>query len=204
MLVEVGNKTPKTASSTTAAGAVGRPSSEQDRSRFQNVVLPHLADAYELAYWLTGNRADAEDVVQEACLHAFRGIGGFAGINARAWLLTIVRRTAYAWLKENRSAALVMVDDLVAVEEKQAKQCTASGEVGTPEAALIAKADALRLESAIVTLPLPFRETLVLRDIQELDYREIAEVTKVPVGTVMSRLARARHRLSASLAVDAP
>ena len=206
MLVEVGNKTPKKASSTTAAGAVGRPSSEQDRSRFQNVVLPHLADAYELARWLTGNRADAEDVVQEACLHAFRGIGSFAGVNARAWLLTIVRRAAYAWLKENRSAALVMVDDLVAIEEKQSKQCAASGEVGsqTPEAALIAKADAARLELAIAALPLPFRETLVLRDIQELDYREIAEVTKVPVGTVMSRLARARHRLITSLATDVP
>jgi RNA polymerase sigma-70 factor (ECF subfamily) len=204
MLVEVGNKTPKKASSTTAAFAVGQLSDGQDRSRFQNVVLPHLADAYELARWLTGNRADAEDVVQEACLNAFRWIGSFGGINARAWLLTIVRRSAYAWLKENRSAALVMVDDLVAVEENQAKQCAASGGSESPEAALIAKADAVRLESAIAALPLPFRETLVLRDIHELDYREIAEVTKVPVGTVMSRLARARHRLTASLAVDAP
>jgi RNA polymerase sigma-70 factor (ECF subfamily) len=167
------------------------------------VVLPHLADAYELARWLTGNRADAEDVVQEACLNAFRGIGGFGGVNARAWLLTIVRRAAYAWLRENRSAALVMVDDLVAVEENQAKQCAASGESESPEEALIAKADAVRLESAIAALPLPFRETVVLRDIHELDYREIAEVTKVPVGTVMSRLARARHRLTASLTVDA-
>jgi RNA polymerase sigma-70 factor (ECF subfamily) len=165
--VEVGNKTPKRASSTTAAGVVERLSSEQDRARFQNVVLPHLADAYALARWVTGDRTDAEDVVQEACLYAFRGIRGFAGINARAWLLTIVRRTAYMWLKENRSAALVMVDDLVAVEEKQAKQCAASGEVGTPEAALIAKADAVHLESAVAALPLPFRETLVLRDLQE-------------------------------------
>jgi RNA polymerase sigma factor (sigma-70 family) len=202
--VEAGNKTPKKASFVTAAGAVGRLSSEQDRALFQNVVVPHLADAYALARWLTSDRADAEDVVQEACLHAFRGIRGFAGVNARAWLLTIVRRTAYVWLKENRSAGLVMVEDLVAVEEKEAKQSAASSEGGTetPEAALIAKADAARLESAISALPLPFRETLVLRDVQELDYREIAEVTGVPIGTVMSRLARARQRLTASLAVE--
>ena len=202
--VKVGNKTQENASFTTAVGAVERLNGEQDRVRFQNVMLPHLADAYALARWLTGNRTDAEDVVQEACLQAFRGIRGFAGINARAWFLTIVRRVAYIWLKENRSSALVMVDDLVAIEEKQAKECASSNEVGseTPEAALMVKADAVRLQSAISALPLPFRETLVLRDIQELDYREIAEVTKVPVGTVMSRLARARQRLTASLAVE--
>ncbi len=200
MLVGIGNKTSKKLSSTAGTAAAG----DQDRARFQNVVLPYLADAYALARWLTGDRADAEDVVQEACLHAFRGIGGFAGVNARAWLLTIVRRVAYTWLKENRSAALVMVDDLVAAEEKQAKQCAASGEAETPETALIAKADGARLESAIAALPLPFRETLVLRDLQELDYREIAEVTKVPVGTVMSRLARGRRRLIASLTKDRP
>src|SRR5215831_21159450 len=96
------------------------PSSDQDRARFQSVVLPHLADAYALARWLTGNRADAEDVVQEACLRAFRGIAGFAGVNARAWVLTIVRHAAYTWLGKNRSAALVMVDDLEAVERQQA------------------------------------------------------------------------------------
>src|SRR5262249_36109805 len=85
----------------------GDPKSEDDQARFASVVLPHLADAYALARWLTGDRADAEDVVQEACLRAFRGIGGFAGVNARAWLLTIVRHAAYTWLGKNRSAALV-------------------------------------------------------------------------------------------------
>ena len=83
--------------------------SEDDQARFASVVLPHLADAYALARWLTGDRADAEDVVQEACLRAFRGIGGFAGVNARAWVLTIVRHAAYTWLGKNRSASLVMV-----------------------------------------------------------------------------------------------
>jgi RNA polymerase sigma factor (sigma-70 family) len=184
---------------------MGSPKSEDDQARFASVVLPHLADAYALARWLTGDRADAEDVVQEACLRAFRGIGGFAGVNARAWLLTIVRHAAYTWLGKNRSAALVMVDDLEAVEQKQASG-SAAFEQGpqTPEAALIAKADARRLEAAIAELPVPFRETLVLRDVQGLDYREIAEVTKVPIGTVMSRLARARRRLMERIGTDAP
>src|SRR5438132_4635639 len=177
--------------------------SEDDQARFASVVLPHLADAYALARWLTGDRADAEDVVQEACLRAFRGIGGFAGVNARAWLLTIVRHAAYSWLGKNRSSALVMVDDLEAVEQQQTSGGVALDSAPqTPEAALIAKADAARLEAAIAELPVPFRETLVLRDVQGLDYREIAEVTKVPIGTVMSRLARARRRLMQRLAED--
>jgi RNA polymerase sigma factor (sigma-70 family) len=188
---------------------MGSLGSEDDQARFASVVLPHLADAYALARWLTGDRADAEDVVQEACLRAFRGIGGFAGVNARAWVLTIVRHAAYAWLGKNRSAALVMVDDLEAVEHRQASgSAAADSGPQTPEAALIANADAARLEAAIAELPVPFRETLVLRDVQGLDYREIAEVTKVPIGTVMSRLARARRRLIERVGmnerVDAP
>jgi RNA polymerase sigma-70 factor (ECF subfamily) len=181
-------------------------SSDDDRARFASVVLPHLADAYALARWLTGSRTDAEDVVQEACLRAFRGIGGFAGVNARAWLLTIVRHAAYTWLGKNRSASLVMVDDLEAVERQEAGRGARSGESGpeTPEETLIARADAARLESAIAALPVPFRETLVLRDVQGMDYREIAEVTKVPIGTVMSRLARARRRLITDLGTDKP
>jgi len=159
-------------------------------------VLPHLDDGYRLARWLTGERADAEDVVQEACVDAFRGIAGFAGGNARAWVLTIVRHAAYRWLRKNRPAALVSVADLDALADAQPGQ--------TPEAALIAKADVARLERAIAALPVPFRETLVLRDMNGLDYREIASVTGVPIGTVMSRLARARGRLIAALGVDEP
>ena len=172
--------------------------SERD-ARFASVVLPHLADAYALARWLTGNSADAEDVVQDACLHAFRGIGNFSNGNARAWVLTIVRRTAYTWLGKNRPAALVLVEDVEGVGRAQ------SGEpdVETPETALIAKADAGLLEAAIAALPAPFRETLVLRDLQGLAYREIAGVTEVPVGTVMSRLTRARQRLIAIIAKEA-
>ena len=184
---------------------MGSLNSEDDQARFARVVLPHLADAYALARWLTGDRADAEVVVQEACLRACRGIGGFAGVNGRAWVLTIVRHAAYTWLGKNRSASLVMVDDLEAVEQKQSGAGAAFEQAPqTPEAELIAKADARRLEAAIAELPVPFRETLVLRDVQGLDYREISEVTKVPIGTVMSRLARARRRLMERIGTDAP
>lgn len=169
---------------------------------FASLVLPHLADAYSLAQWLTGNRADAEDVVQDACLRAFRAIRSFAGGNARGWVLAVVRHSAYAWLRKNRPAAIVTVEDLEAVESAQAKPGDPGSE--TPETALIAKTDTARLTAAIFDLPAPFRETLVLRDVQGLDYREIAEVTGVPMGTVMSRLARARRRLIAALARGEP
>ena len=175
----------------------GMASGDNDNVRFRNVVLPHLGDACTLARWITGNRADAEDVVQEACLRAFRSIQNCDGASERAWVLTIVRHTAYSWLRKNRPAALVMVENLEAVEEAQARSGNPDSE--TPEAALIAKADAARLEAAIAALPTPFRETLVLRDVQGLDYREIAEVTGVPIGTVMSRLARGRGRLIADI-----
>jgi RNA polymerase sigma-70 factor (ECF subfamily) len=116
-----------------------------------------------------------------------------------------VRHAAYTWLGKNRSASLVMVDDLEAVEQKQSSAGAAFEQAPpTPEAELIAKADARRLEAAIAELPVPFRETLVLRDVQGLDYREISEVTKVPIGTVMSRLARARRRLIERIGTDKP
>jgi RNA polymerase sigma factor (sigma-70 family) len=177
----------------------GQPGGDE-RTRFAAVVQPNLDDAFALARWLTGNRTDAEDVVQEACLRAYRAIGTFAGGNARAWVLTIVRHTAYTWLRRNRSGSLVMVDDLEAVERAHADP--SDREKATPETELIAKADAARLESAIAELPAPFKETLVLRDVQGLDYREIAQITEVPIGTVMSRLARARRRLVARLTKD--
>jgi len=183
-----------------------RVSGEDEKALFARVVLPHLGDAFALARWLTGDRADAEDVVQDACLRALRGIGGFSGGNSRAWVLTIVRHTAYTWLGKNRPAALVVTDDLEAVERAEFARGGGAAETAgeTPEAALIAKADAARLEAAIQKLPPPFRETLVLRDIQGLDYKEIAKVTGVPIGTVMSRLARARQRLMTMITKDEP
>jgi len=176
---------------------------EDDSARFAHVVLPHLADAYNLARWLTGNRADAEDVVQEASLRAFGAIRGFRHTNARAWVLTIVRNTAYSWLGRNRSASVVATDDLEAVERAETERGNPGGtEIETPETALIAKTDAARLHAAIAALPAQFRETLVLRDLQGFDYREIAGMTGVPIGTVMSRLARARRRLIAAIAKE--
>ena len=171
---------------------------ETVRARFNRVVLPHLDDARALARHITANATDADDVVQDACLQAFRAIVGFAGGNARAWLLTIVRHSAYRWMRKNRPQALVLVDDLDAVACTQASIAGMGGK--TPEAALIAKRDAERVGAALAAIPAPFRETMVLREINGLDYRAIAQLTEVPIGTVMSRLARARRRLIAAVA----
>jgi RNA polymerase sigma-70 factor (ECF subfamily) len=161
--------------------------------------MPYLGDAYALARWMTGNRTDAEDVVQEACLRAFRAIRRYAGGNARAWVLTIVRNTALTWMANSRPAALLVVEDLAEIERQQARSGNSGDCVVDPETEIIARADAARLEDAIAALPSPFRETLVLRELQGLDYREIAHVTEAPIGTVMSRLARARQRLVETL-----
>jgi RNA polymerase sigma factor (sigma-70 family) len=157
---------------------------------FATVVMPHLDDAYALARWLSGNSADAEDIVQEACLPALRGLDRYAGGNARAWLLAITRNTTFTWLARNRPKTLVIAEDIEAL---------APADGATPEEALIAKAGAAAIELAIGALPPPFKETLVLRDINGLSYRDIAEITGAPVGTVMSRLARARGLLMAAL-----
>lgn len=179
-------------------------SGEDDRARFDRVVVPHLEDALALARWLAGNRTDAEDILQEACLRAFRAIRSFSGGSARAWLLTIVRRTAYSWLEKTRLRAHIPIDDLNPGERAVAERGADRDPLNTttPERELIAKADAARLEAAITALPLEFRETFVLRDVQGLDYREIAEVTATPLGTVMSRLARARRRLIDTIGRD--
>jgi RNA polymerase sigma factor (sigma-70 family) len=159
--------------------------------QFAAVVMPHLDDAYALARWLTGNGTDAEDIVQEASLRALRGLDRYADGNARAWFLAITRNTAFTWLARNRPKALVATEDI--------ETLAAADGAETPEEALIAKASAAELELAIGCLPPPFKETLVLRDITGLSYREIAEITSVPLGTVMSRLARARGLLMAAL-----
>jgi RNA polymerase sigma-70 factor, ECF subfamily len=183
-----------------ASGVHDPMSGLDDNARFRKIVLPYIDEAYRLAHWLTGNRTDAEDVVQDASLRAFRAIREYAGGNPRSWLLSIVRNTAYSWLRKNRPTTVFTVEDLEAVELEQTKPGDSNGE--TPEATLIAKVDAEQLRAAIAALPSPFRETLVLRDVEGLDYREIAEATEVPIGTVMSRLARARQRLMLSLKKD--
>jgi RNA polymerase sigma factor (sigma-70 family) len=175
-----------------------------DQAKFEALVVPYLADAFALARWISGDRADAEDIVQDACLRAFRGIGGYNGGSARAWVLTIVRRTAYSWLGKNRVPMLVAMEDLDPKSREEAERGgnSLASPSETPEAELIAKADARRLKEAVAALPLEFRETLVLRDIQGLDYREISQVMGTPIGTVMSRLARARRRLIDTIGVE--
>ncbi len=165
------------------------------------MVVPHLQDAYAMACWLAGSASDAEDIVQEACLRAYRGIGNFRGDNPRAWMMTIVRNTAFTWLKKHRNPALVSIENS---EQVGAEENHGIADPATPETALIERADARRLETAIASLPPLFRETLVLREVQGFDYRAIGEITGVPIGTVMSRLARARRQLMLAIGADKP
>jgi RNA polymerase sigma-70 factor (ECF subfamily) len=167
----------------------------QPSSAFDQVVVPHLDAAYNLARWLTRNENDAEDVVQEAFLRALRFFGGFHGGNARAWLLAIVRNACYDWLRRNRpSEASASFDEEV--------HSSAVDQDPTPEDLLIEQAGRHRLREALEALPLAWREVLVLRELEGLSYKEIADVAGIKMGTVMSRLARARSGLQQQLAVD--
>ena len=172
---------------------------QTDQNRFAEVFLPHLDDAFRLARWISGSRADAEDIVQEASLRAFKGIRNFNGGSTRAWTLTIVRNASYSWLAKNRPSTVVLTEDLDQRAREEMERGAGDGDVPTPEAALIAKMEAEEVRNAVAALPLPFREILVLREIHDLDYRSIAEIIQVPIGTVMSRLARARKLIFATL-----
>jgi RNA polymerase sigma factor (sigma-70 family) len=166
------------------------------KARFAQIVLPRMDEAYRLARWMTGSATDAEDVVQEACLRAYRSIETFAEGNARAWFLTIVRNACYTWLQKHRPGATTFIDDLDPNSRLSIESGTLLREAPpTPEEVLIAKTEAARLVAAIEALPLLLREALVLREYHGLSYREIAEVTAVPIGTVMSRLANGRRSL---------
>ena len=167
-----------------------------DRNAFDEIFLPHLPDAYRLARWLSGNASDAEDIVQEAAIRAFRGIKGFGAVNPRAWSLAIVRNTALSWLTKNRPKSVTYIDDLNAAEQQELELEGLHGtKIETPEEAALLKADAEQIEGALAQLPAPFREVIVLREINQMNYRDIAEITNVPIGTVMSRLSRARQLL---------
>jgi RNA polymerase sigma factor (sigma-70 family) len=173
---------------------------DDERAVFDEVFLPHMAEAYRLAQWLTGNAYDAEDVVQDAALRAFRGIKSFGAVNARAWSLTIVRNTAYSWLMKNRPKAVVFTDDLSVAEQQELEHEGPQGtRIETPEEIALFKADAEEVQHALAQLPAHFREVLVLREVNQLNYRDIAEITNVPIGTVMSRLSRGRQLLIAQL-----
>jgi RNA polymerase sigma-70 factor (ECF subfamily) len=158
---------------------------------FEEAVLPHLDAAFNLARWLTRNAQDAEDVVQEAYLRAFRFFDGYQGGNMRSWLLTIVRNTCYTWLHQNRAQQPNTAFD----EELHSDMI----EGQSPETLLLRNADRQLLHQALEELPPVFREVLVLSELEELTYKEIADVLGVPIGTAMSRLARARHRLRESV-----
>jgi RNA polymerase sigma-70 factor (ECF subfamily) len=162
--------------------------------------MPHLDAAYNLARWLTRNEHDAQDVVQEAYLRAFRFFGGFRGGEGRAWLLAIVRNTCYSWLEKNRPAEINSgLDEDMQVEGSAGfDPDMMAAEGGNPEAIALQNAHRRMLNQAIAALPLGFREVLILRELEDLSYKEIARVVDVPVGTVMSRLARARKLLRQS------
>jgi len=170
---------------------------EKTRSRrFEVIVLPHLDAAYNLARWLTRSDTDAQDVVQEAFLRAFRFFDGFHGDNGRAWLLSIVRNSCYTWLQGNRKQSLLTPFD---EESHSLESGDANQQANNPEAILERNDDLRQLNRALESLPLEFREVVVLRDLEDLSYKEIAEVAAIPIGTVMSRLARGRKLLLASV-----
>ena len=161
-------------------------------ARFEQAVLPHLDAAYNLARWLTRNDHDAEDVVQEAYLRAYQFFDGFHGGDGRSWLLAIVSNTGYTWLKQNRPRELTM-----SFEEEIH---SAAGSAPSPATLLVQDEDRQLLRRAVEELPVEFREVVVLRDLEGLSYKEIATIAGIPLGTVMSRLARARERLQQRLA----
>jgi len=162
--------------------------------RFEQAVLPHLDAAYNLARWLLRDQHDAEDIVQQSYLLAFRGYERFRGGDARAWVLAIVRNACYSHLRQLRGAKTQALDDAL-VESDGASD---------PQLALERAIDREALMAAIEELPAVFREVFVLREMEGLSYQQIADVAGVPVGTVMSRLARARQRLAESLKDQAP
>jgi RNA polymerase sigma-70 factor (ECF subfamily) len=158
---------------------------------FEQTVIPHLNAAYNLARWLTRNAPDAEDLVQEACLRAFRSFETLQGEDGRAWLLAVVRNTCFTWLKKKGGQPTVEFDE---------HMHSAADESPDAEAVLLNQAALGSLQDCLEALPLEFREVIILRELEELSYKEIADIARVPVGTVMSRLARGRKRLQECLA----
>ena len=151
------------------------------QARFEETVMPHLNAAYNLARWLTRNSDDAEDLVQEAYLRAFRSFETFQGEDSRAWLLTVVRNTCFTWLKKKGEQTAVEFDEQMHSEPDQAPSA---------EAVLLNEAALGSLQGCLEGLPVEFREVIILRELEELPYKEISEIARVPIGTVMSRLAR--------------
>ena len=164
---------------------------EDRRDRFEAQVLPHLDAAYRFARWLSRSPADADDLVQEAVLRAFRGFDALRGSDVKAWLLTIVKNCHLTALKQQQRRGFVPLPEEHDVQDGHAMIATTPD----PEGSSIRRDEARTLDQLMSALPEDQREVLVLREIEEMDYREIATVTNVPIGTVMSRLARARAAL---------
>lgn len=167
---------------------------DDDHKRFARVALPHLDAAFNLARWITRSDHDAKDVVQEAYLRAIRHFAGFRGDQARPWLLQIVRNTCYSWMRENRPAELVAIDD-----EDDSWIEGSAPEADEPPNVAQRHADREQINRAIAALPAAFREVLMLRELEDLSYKQIARIVEIPLGTVMSRLARARALLQQEL-----
>jgi RNA polymerase sigma-70 factor (ECF subfamily) len=169
-------------------------SSRAGHRRFGELALPHLDSAYNLARWLVRDDHDAEDVVQDAFLRAFRAFAGFRGDNMRPWLLAIVRNSSFTWLAQHRRTEVeVSYDDDIHGGVDAGNK--AGGFADDPEMILARREDILLVDEALRQLPVGFREVVILRDIEDLSYKEIAEVADLPIGTVMSRLARGRKLL---------
>jgi RNA polymerase sigma-70 factor (ECF subfamily) len=168
---------------------------DDKRRRFELLALPHLDAAYNLARWLAGNTTDAEDVAQDAYLRAYRYFDAFQGGNFRVWLLTIVRNAFITWVKENRSGRMVFVPDTPTAETAESEKTLWGSQPRDPESLLLESVDSQTLSRLMEQLPAEYREVLLLREVEDLSYKEIAEVTGVPIGTVMSRLSRARLSL---------
>jgi RNA polymerase sigma-70 factor (ECF subfamily) len=162
-----------------------------EQTRFDRLVLPHLDAGYNLARWLTRNVNDAEDVVQEASVRALKYVGSLRDGDARAWFLKIVRHAFYDWCKRNRPVEIAS-DDGAAIEMAVDESAL------DPELAALRSAESRSLADAVAALPVVFREVLILRELEELSYKEIARIVDIPIGTVMSRLARARGLLQRS------
>lgn len=167
--------------------------------RFRNSILPHLDSAFNLACWLTRNREDAQDVVQEAVMRAFRYFAGFHGTDGRVWLLRIVRNTFYSWRQENRGMPTTAFDEDLHGIDEGSEPCLGHPHE-SPEALLMHKDCDRVVQQALATLPLEFREVVVMRELEQLSYKEIAAIADIPIGTVMSRLGRGRKLLATSLA----
>lgn len=177
--------------------------SDKRRSEFELLVLPHLGAAYSLARWLMRNPQDADDAVQDSMLKAFKGFGGYAGGDGAAWVLAIVRNTCLTKLERRRAESNIVVLHDVMETLEASRHPSSVQPAASQDQAMIAEEERRSVHAAIAALPLQFREVLVLREFHDLSYREIADVVGTPVGTVMSRLARARERLKSHLSKDA-